>query len=106
VGTTWSGAGAHPWAVTAVHHGGAKNVIVQGLGNPENFMSCSHGAGPRLSRTRAKEMIALDEHSEVTRHVECRKDRGVLDKTPAAHKIIDTVMATPADLGEADHTLR
>jgi tRNA-splicing ligase RtcB len=51
-------------------------------------------------------MITLDEHSEVTRHVECRKDRGVLDKTPAAYKIIDTVMATPADLGEADHTLR
>jgi tRNA-splicing ligase RtcB (3'-phosphate/5'-hydroxy nucleic acid ligase) len=59
----------------------------------------------RLSQ-RAKEMITLDEHSEVTRHVECRKDRGVLDKTPAAYKIIDTVMATPADLGEADHTLR
>jgi tRNA-splicing ligase RtcB (3'-phosphate/5'-hydroxy nucleic acid ligase) len=80
---------------------GAKSFIVEGLGNAESFMSCSHGAGRRLSRTRAKEPIGLDDHTQATRHVG-RKDRGVLDETPAAYKSIDAVMAAQADSGEAD----
>jgi len=85
---------------------GAKSFIVEGLGNPESFMSCSHGAGRRLSRTRAKETISLDEHAAATRHVECRKDQGVLDETPGAYKSIDAVMAAQADLVKPLHTLR
>ena len=85
---------------------GAKSFIVEGLGNADSFMSCSHGAGRRLSRTRAKETISLGEHAEATRHVECRKDRGVLDETPAAYKSIDAVMAAQADLVKPLHTLR
>ena len=34
---------------------GAKSFIVRGLGNPESFNSCSHGAGRKLSRTKAKD---------------------------------------------------
>jgi tRNA-splicing ligase RtcB len=79
---------------------------VEGLGNAESFMSCSHGAGRRLSRTKAKKTISLDEHAEATRHVECRKDRGVLDETPAAYKSIDAVMSAQADLVKPIHTLR
>ena len=30
---------------------GAKSFIVRGLGNPESFDSCSHGAGRVMSRT-------------------------------------------------------
>jgi tRNA-splicing ligase RtcB (3'-phosphate/5'-hydroxy nucleic acid ligase) len=85
---------------------GAKSFIVEGLGNPESFMSCSHGAGRRLSRTRAKETISLDEHAAATRHVECRKDQGVLDETPAVYKSIDAVMAAQADLVKPIHALR
>ena len=33
---------------------GAKSYIVRGLGNPQSFHSCSHGAGRRMSRTEAK----------------------------------------------------
>ena len=33
---------------------GAKSYIVRGLGNPESFNSCSHGAGRRMSRSEAK----------------------------------------------------
>lgn len=36
---------------------GAKSYIVRGKGNPESFMSCSHGAGRVMSRTAAKNGI-------------------------------------------------
>jgi tRNA-splicing ligase RtcB len=32
---------------------GARSYIVRGKGNPESFMSCSHGAGRAMSRTEA-----------------------------------------------------
>ena len=33
---------------------GAKSFIIKGLGNPQSFNSCSHGAGRKMSRTKAK----------------------------------------------------
>ncbi len=85
---------------------GAKSFIVRGRGNPESFESCSHGAGRALSRTAAKKRYTLDDHIEATRHVECRKDSGVLDETPMAYKDIDAVMKAQADLVDIVHTLR
>ena len=85
---------------------GAKSFIVRGKGNPESFMTCSHGAGRRLSRTAAKKSFTLDDHAAATAHVECRKDGGVLDETPGAYKDIDAVMAAQSDLVEVVHTLR
>lgn len=85
---------------------GAKSFIVRGLGNPESFDSCSHGAGRIMSRTEAKKMVTLDEHIRDTEGVECRKDEGVIDETPKAYKPIEAVMAAQADLVEIVHTLK
>lgn len=85
---------------------GARSFIVRGLGNPESFESCSHGAGRAMSRTAAKERFTLEDHIAATAHVECRKDSGVIDETPMAYKDIDAVMAAQADLVEVVHTLR
>ncbi|HEY6816632.1 MAG TPA: RtcB family protein [Croceibacterium sp.] len=85
---------------------GAKSFIVRGLGNPESFDSCSHGAGRVMSRTEAKKLVTLDEHIADTAGVECRKDAGVIDETPKAYKPIETVMAAQADLVEIVHTLK
>jgi tRNA-splicing ligase RtcB len=85
---------------------GAKSFIVRGLGNPESFHSCSHGAGRIMSRTAAKQQVTLDEHIADTQGVECRKDAGVIDETPRAYKPIDAVMAAQADLVEIVHTLK
>ncbi len=85
---------------------GAKSFIVRGLGNPDSFDSCSHGAGRIMSRTQAKKLVTLDEHIADTAGVECRKDQGVLDETPKAYKPIEAVMAAQADLVEIVHTLR
>lgn len=85
---------------------GAKSFIVRGLGNPDSFDSCSHGAGRIMSRTQAKKLVTLDEHIADTAGVECRKDQGVLDETPKAYKPIEAVMAAQADLVEIVHTLK
>ena len=85
---------------------GAKSFIVRGLGNAESFHSCSHGAGRVMSRTEARKRITLGEHREATAHVECRKDRGVIDEIPGAYKSIDRVMAFQSDLVDIVHTLR
>jgi tRNA-splicing ligase RtcB len=85
---------------------GARSYIVRGLGNPESFSSCSHGAGRVMSRTAAKQRISLEQHRAATQHVECRKDEGVIDETPMAYKDIDKVMAAQSDLVEVVHELR
>jgi len=85
---------------------GARSYIVRGLGQPESFTSCSHGAGRAMSRTAAKKRFSVDEHIRATEGVECRKDGGVLDETPMAYKDIDKVMEAQSDLVEIEHTLR
>ncbi len=85
---------------------GACSYIVLGKGNPESFMSCSHGAGRAMSRTEAKRRYSVADHEAATRGVECRKDADVIDETPMAYKPIDAVMEAQKDLVEIVHTLR
>lgn len=85
---------------------GARSYIVRGLGNPESFESCSHGAGRKMSRTAARKHFTVAQHEAATRGVECRKDADVIDETPAAYKDIDAVMDAQRDLVEIVHTLK
>ena len=85
---------------------GAKSFIVRGLGNPESFCSCSHGAGRTMSRSAAKRKITVEDHILATAGVECRKDEGMIDESPAAYKSIDDVMASQTDLVQIVHTLK
>lgn len=79
---------------------GTKSYIVQGLGNPESLNSASHGAGRRLSRSKAKSAFTEADLIAQTMGVECRKDIGVLDEIPGAYKDIDQVMRNQRDLVE------
>jgi tRNA-splicing ligase RtcB len=85
---------------------GVQSYIVRGKGHPESFHSCSHGAGRKMSRTKARELYSIADHTEATKHVECRKDKDVIDETPMAYKSIDAVMEAQKDLVEVVHTLR
>jgi len=85
---------------------GARSYIVRGKGNPESFMSCSHGAGRAMSRTAARKRFTVADHEAATAGVECRKDEGVIDETPAAYKPIDAVMEAQKDLVDIVHELR
>lgn len=85
---------------------GAQSYIVRGHAGHESFASCAHGAGRCMSRTQAKKRISLERFRSQTRHVECRRDRNVLDEAPDAYKDIEGVMANQADLVTPVHTLR
>lgn len=80
---------------------GTASYIVEGLGNPESFMSCSHGAGRRMGRKEAERKLDLAE--EIRRMDEKGilhgiRGKGDLDEAAGAYKDIDTVMAEQADL--------
>jgi len=77
---------------------GTRSYIVEGLGNEDSFCSCSHGAGRRMSRTKARKTFTLEDLAQQTLGVECRKDDGVLDEIPGAYKDIDVVMENQNDL--------
>lgn len=79
---------------------GAKSFIIKGRGNPESYNSCSHGAGRKMSRTKAKAKYTIDDLKKQTMGVECRKDRGIVDEIPGAYKDIEKVMHAQHDLVE------
>ncbi|MGD9564386.1 MAG: RtcB family protein [Pyrinomonadaceae bacterium] len=79
---------------------GAKSFIIKGLGNPQSFNSCSHGAGRKMSRTKAKQKFTREDLEKQTMGVECRKDKGVVDEIPGAYKDIEEVMRAQNDLVE------
>jgi tRNA-splicing ligase RtcB len=79
---------------------GTGSYIVRGLGNPDSFESASHGAGRRMSRTKARRQFTAADLAEQTAGVECRKDVGVVDEIPAAYKDINEVIRDQDDLVE------
>lgn len=85
---------------------GTKSFIVRGKGNPDSLNSASHGAGRKMSRSKAKAKYTLEDLAEATKGVECRKDQGVLDEIPMAYKSIDRVMENQQDLVEIVATLK
>jgi tRNA-splicing ligase RtcB (3'-phosphate/5'-hydroxy nucleic acid ligase) len=59
-----------------------------------------------MSRGEAIKRVSLEDHAKATEGVECRKDEGVLDESPAAYKPIDEVMAAQVDLVEIVYELK
>jgi tRNA-splicing ligase RtcB len=74
--------------------------VVRGKGVSASLNSASHGAGRRMSRTKAKEVFTWDTAQRFLR------ERGVtllsagLDEVPMAYKDIDEVMSAQSDLVE------
>ncbi len=79
---------------------GTGSYVVRGLGNEQSYCSASHGAGRRMSRTKAKKTFTVTDLEAQTRGVECRKDSGVVDEIPGAYKHLDSVIEAQADLVE------
>ena len=80
---------------------GTASYIVEGLGNPESFNSCSHGAGRVLSRTAA--INQLDMEAEVQRLnergiIHAIRNKSDLQEAPSAYKDIDEVINNQLDL--------
>jgi len=79
---------------------GARTYIARGLGNPDSFCSCSHGAGRTMGRKEAQRTISIADHESALVGVECHRGPETLDETPAAYKNIDAVMEAQKDLVE------
>ncbi len=89
---------------------GTSSYIVEGLGNPESFQSCSHGAGRRMGRAAACRQLteeACDAAMEGVVYDRWRKSdiRGAdrkklldLSEAPLAYKDIDAVIEAELDL--------
>jgi tRNA-splicing ligase RtcB len=89
---------------------GTSSFIVEGLGNPESFMSCSHGAGRRLGRSQANHSLTLEECDAAMQGIvydrfSFSRVRGPggqklhdLSEAPLAYKDIDVVIAAESDL--------
>jgi tRNA-splicing ligase RtcB len=79
---------------------GTPGYVVRGKGVAASLNSAAHGAGRRMSRTKAKEMFTWETAQKFLR------ERGVtllsagLDEVPMAYKDIDEVMAAQSDLVE------
>src|SRR5687767_8773566 len=80
---------------------GTPGYVVRGKGVAASLNSAAHGAGRRMSRTKAKAMFSWDVTQRFLR------ERGVtllsagLDEVPMAYKDIDEVMAAQNDLVES-----
>lgn len=85
---------------------GTRSYIVRGLGNVESFCSCSHGAGRKMSRTKARTIFTKEDLIQQTQGIECRKDDAVVDEIPSAYKNIDEVMENQKNLVEPIYTLK
>ncbi len=86
---------------------GTRSYIVRGKGSALSYNSCSHGAGRRYSRSKAKKEFTVADLAEQMKGKTWLSDRGLalLDEIPSAYKDIDQVMADQADLVEVLHTL-
>lgn len=80
---------------------GTASYIVEGLGNPESFCSCSHGAGRVMSRSAAiktldmaEEVVQL-EAKGIVHAIRCQDD---MQEASGAYKDIETVIKNELDL--------
>lgn len=83
---------------------GTPSYIVEGLGNPESFMSCSHGAGRKMGRAHASRILTKQECDKAMdgivfgRWGQDRKGNLDLGEAPQAYKDIDEVIQSEIDL--------
>ncbi|NCB37256.1 MAG: RtcB family protein [Erysipelotrichia bacterium] len=97
---------------------GAFSYIVRGLGNPDSFTSCSHGAGRRMGRKEASRNLTLEECNNAMEGIvfdRWHKAGGYgkrkgetfdFGEAPQAYKNIDEVMHSQTDLVEPIVKLR
>jgi tRNA-splicing ligase RtcB len=80
---------------------GTKSYIVEGLGNPESFMSCSHGAGRVMGRKAAIRNLNLEEEQRklddlgILHSIRGKND---LEEAASCYKDISQVMELQKDL--------
>jgi len=78
----------------------AEGFIVRGKGNVTSINSASHGAGRKMSRTKAKNSITTHQLNKILNDHGVELLGGGLDEAPMAYKNIHQVMDSQKDLVE------
>lgn len=82
------------------------SFIVRGKGNPDSLCSSSHGAGRVLSRSKAKEVLNMDDFKATMTGIQAKVVNGTLDESPFAYKSIFDVMAMQTELVDVLHHVK
>lgn len=80
---------------------GTASYIVEGLGNPESFCSCSHGAGRVMSRTMAENTLDLKAEIaslEAKGIIHAIRSQNDMQEATGAYKDIEEVISNELDL--------
>lgn len=80
---------------------GTASYIVEGLGNPDSFYSCSHGAGRVLSRTAAINKLNMEaevKQLEAKGIIHAIRNQKDMQEATGAYKDIESVIAQELDL--------
>src|SRR5438477_348171 len=85
---------------------GTRSYIVTGLENPMAFKSAPHGAGRRMSRTKARKSFTMADLEAAMKGIEFRRSAVLLDEIPSAYKDIDEVMDNARELVEIKYVLK
>jgi len=88
---------------------GTKSYIVEGLGNPESFYSCSHGSGRAMSRSSAIKNLDFEKEKKILDDqgiLHGIRNRDDLDEASGSYKDIEVVMNSQKDLVKIIHTLQ
>jgi len=79
---------------------GTAGYVVRGRGSAAALDSASHGAGRRMSRTKARQTLSWEAAQRFLRERHVTLLSAGLDEVPMAYKDIDEVMAAQRDLVE------
>ncbi len=85
---------------------GTRSYIVSGLGNKVSFNSAPHGAGRRMSRTKAQAQFSMADMEKAMEGIEYRHSDVLIDEIPAAYKEIEKTIEYAKDLVKVEHTLK
>ena len=77
---------------------GTSSYIVEGLGNPESFMSCSHGCGRVISRREANRVFTKEMADKAMKGIYFKGWDGDYSEAPMAYKDIEEVIENQKDL--------
>lgn len=88
-------------------HAGAGCIIGIGKGNEDWNCSAPHGAGRVMSRSKAKELVSLEEYEDSMKGIFTTSvSRSTIDESPMAYKTMEEIIANIADTVEVVNIIK
>lgn len=84
---------------------GSKSYVVRGKGCEESYNSAPHGAGRKMSRSKAKAKYSLSDAEATMKGIVCTLEKSMVDEIKYAYKNIEDVMQHASELVEPIHEL-